>query len=346
VWRRSYESGLLLVSSKRLQCTENLTIYQLIEAQERTPALFSNWVNARYNAGTFGANLLRDMIGEQNPFSYPKSIHTVEDAIFSAGIEDDDIVLDFFAGSGTTGHAVINFNREDGGTRNFILVEMGAYFDTVLLPRIQKAIYSKDWKLGTPVSREGVSQMFKYIRLESYEDALNNIEPVRTSLQSNLLQNHEEFREDYILRYMLDIESTNSPSLLRIEDFEDPFNYKLKISNGDVRASRYVTVDLIETFNYLLGLRVKHIDHLGGFRVVEGTNPDNEKVLVIWRNTKEKSNADLDRFFKKQAYKSVDTEFQLIYVNGDHNLENLRRPDETWKVRLIEREFQQRMFEV
>jgi adenine-specific DNA-methyltransferase len=62
------------------------------------------------------------------------------------------------------------------------------------------------------------------------------------------------------------------------------------------------TVDLVETFNYLIGLTVHHIDHIRGFRVVPGTNPKGEKVLVIWRNLKEKSNEDLNELFRKQEY--------------------------------------------
>ncbi len=345
VWRRSYESCLRLISTKKLHCSDNLTIYQLIEAEERTPALFSNWVDPRYNAGTFGANLLRDIMGAQNPFSYPKSIFTVEDALFAAGVEDEDICLDFFAGSGTTGHAVVNFNRADGGSRRFILVEMGDYFDTVLVQRIKKVIYSKEWNGGRPVSREGVSQMFKYIRLESYEDALTSIEVARTSGQADLISRHKDFREDYLLRYMLDTESRNSASLLNCIEIVDPFNYALNVRNQSLGEMEQAKVDLVETFNYLLGLHVKRIDFISGFKIVEGANPDGEKVLVIWRNTQEKSNSELDAFFKKQAYKTSDTEFDLIYVNGDNNLENLRRPDETWKVRMIEREFPRLMFD-
>jgi len=60
------------------------------------------------------------------------------------------MVLDYFAGSGTTGHAVINLNREDGGRRKFILVEMADYFDTVLLPRLKKVTFSPEWKDGNP----------------------------------------------------------------------------------------------------------------------------------------------------------------------------------------------------
>jgi len=345
VWRRSYESCLSLVSAKKLHSSKNLTIYQIIEAHDRTPALFSNWVDPRYNAGTFGANLLRDIIGEQNPFSYPKSVYTVEDAIFSAGLEAGAICLDYFAGSGTTGHAVINLNREDDGDRKYILVEMGDYFDTVLFPRIQKVIYSKDWKLGKPISREGVSQMFKYLRLESYEDALNNLELRRTKTQETLLQEQAGFREDYFLRYLLDVETRQSDSLLNVDHLVDPFNYKLKVATGSAGETKLATVDLVETFNYLLGLHVKHKDNIRGFRVVQGTNATGEAVLVIWRNIRDKSNSELDEFFIKQKYNTRDMEFDLIYVNGDNNLENLKRPDETWKVRLIDEEFKRLMFD-
>jgi adenine-specific DNA-methyltransferase len=58
--------------------------------------------------------------------------------------------LDYFAGSGTTGHAVINLEPQDGGRRKFILVEMGDYFDTVLLPRIKKVTFTPEWKDGKP----------------------------------------------------------------------------------------------------------------------------------------------------------------------------------------------------
>src|SRR5205823_1775678 len=136
------------------------------------------------------------------------------------------------------------------------------------------------------------------IRLESYEDALNNIELKRTAEQATLLEAHEEFREDYMLRYVLDVEARGSASLLNIENFADPFNYQLNVATGaSVGETRPATVDIVETFNYLLGLRVRAVNTICGFRVVEGTNPEDEKVLVIWRNTFEKSNEDLDQFF-------------------------------------------------
>jgi hypothetical protein len=70
-------------------------------------------------------------------------------------------------------------------------------------------------------------------------------------------------------------------------------------------------------------------------------NPDIEHLLAQhgWE-----SNADLEEFFRKRARNTKDVEFDMIYVNGGNNLENMKREDEAWKVRLIEEEFGGRMF--
>ena len=115
------------------------------------------WDSSKYSATEHGTDLLKRIFGEQEVFSYPKSIFAEEDCLTVSGAERYSLILDYFAGSGTTGHAVINLNRKDGGKRKYILCEMGEYFDTVTKPRIQKVIYSKDWDGGKPVSREGCS---------------------------------------------------------------------------------------------------------------------------------------------------------------------------------------------
>jgi adenine-specific DNA-methyltransferase len=214
------------------------------------------------------------------------------------------------------------------------------------VPRIKKVVYSKDWKDGKPVSREGTSHMFKVLRIESYEDTLNNLELKRTEAQQRLLEEHAAFREDYLLRYMLDVESRGSGSFLNLDRFEDPFSYTLDIATGTAGETKPTVVDLVETFNYLIGLRVKTIDDVRGVRFVTGTNPQGERVLILWRNVKEVDNDKLDDWFKKQGYNTRDQEYDVIYVNGDNNLENLKKPDQTWKVRLIEEEFLRRMFDV
>ena len=140
------------------------------------------WNGAEFNAAEHGSTLLRNILGSVGEFSFPKSIWTVWHSLRVARLDHDDLALDFFAGSGTTGHAVINLNREDGGRRKFILVEMGDYFDTVLLPRIKKVTFTPEWKDGKPKrlatseEAERSPRIVKVLRLESYEDALNNLE--------------------------------------------------------------------------------------------------------------------------------------------------------------------------
>jgi adenine-specific DNA-methyltransferase len=305
------------------------------------------WDDARYAAGSHGTNLLTSMFGGGRAFDFPKSVYAVEDCLKVANAGEKALVLDFFGGSGTTAHAVINLNRDNHGGRRYVLIEAGEHFQTALKPRILKAIYAAEWEEGRPASRNtGVSHSLKYIRLESYEDTLNNLEMRRTDAQASLLEANAGVREDYVLRYMLGAESKDSPSLLNIDRFTAPFDYRLNIATGTVGESKPTKVDLVETFNYLLGLRVRHVDVIRGFRVVHGTNRDGEKVLVIWRNVEEKPNAKLDEFFQKQGYNTKDMEFDLIYVNGDNNLENLKKDEDTWKVRLIEEEFARLMFDV
>lgn len=256
--------------------------------------------------------------------------------------EEDSTILDFFAGSGTTAHAMVNLNREDGGRRKYILVEMGEYFETVLKPRVQKVVYSREWRDGRPVGRNGSGHMFQYLRLESYEDTLNNLELRRTEEQTSLLEAHDGMREEYTLRYMLETESRGS--LLSAERFADPFGCTLRVAAGSAGETREAPVDLVETFTWLLGLRVRQRERVRGVLVLRGVLAGGERALVIWRNVHEVPSPALDEFFRKQLYNTRDLEFDVIYVNGDNNLENLRREDETWKVRLIEEEFVGRMF--
>jgi adenine-specific DNA-methyltransferase len=307
------------------------------------------WDKSEYSAAEYGTNLLTKMFGSTHSFMFPKSLYAVVDCLKVSGLRNDQAgtALDFFAGSGTTGHAIITLNRDDGGSRKYVLVESGDYVEDVTFARLKKAVYSKEWKDGKPTTRaSGVSHCTKYVRLESYEDALNNLDLIRSQPQQTLLDANRDLREDYTLRYMLDVESKGSQSLLNIQAFADPFKYTLNIATNTVGETTRTNVDLIETFNYLLGLRVKHIDTIRGFRVVHGTNPGGEKVLVIWRNLEKNPNVALDEFFQRQRYNTKDMEFDLIYVNGDNNLENLKKDEDTWKVRLIEEEFARLMFDV
>lgn len=340
-WERAKKEKNDLLEAR--QVNGNWQIYRKYRPNQDGTLPGTWWDNSKYSASESGTKVLKDLFVGLSEFSYPKSIYTVMDCLRASSLNNNNTVLDYFGGSGTTGHATINLNREDGGKRKYILVEMGEYFDTVLKPRIQKVVYSKDWKDGKPVSREGSSHMFKYMRLESYDDTLDNLQIIRTEDQQVTLDGlTRQPREEYLLGYMLDVETRASDSLLNIERFSDPFSYTLKIrKDNELKDEK---IDLVETFNYLIGLYVEQTETIRGFKIVRGKLRTGEKTLVIWRNTKEKTNEDLDEFFKKQGYNTQDFEFDLIFVNGDNNLENLKVAEDKWKVRLIEEEFPKRMF--
>ncbi|KKL64184.1 hypothetical protein LCGC14_2167570, partial [marine sediment metagenome] len=112
--------------------------------------------------------------------NYPKPLYISEYLLQIPPNNDNGIFLDFFAGSGTTGHAILNMNKNLSGNRKFVLVEMGKYFESVLKERLVKVIYSNNWKDGKPLDNDGYSkQIIKYHKLEQYEDSLNNIDFIK-----------------------------------------------------------------------------------------------------------------------------------------------------------------------
>ncbi len=98
------------------------------------------WVDQKYQSEFHGTNLLKKILGK-NIFEYPKSLYLIAD-ILKITSRKDSIVLDFFAGSGTTGHAVLELNKEDEGNRKFILCTNNEnnIATEVCYPRIQKVI--------------------------------------------------------------------------------------------------------------------------------------------------------------------------------------------------------------
>ena len=297
------------------------------------------WNDSKYSATTYGTKLLNDILGSQK-FSYPKSLYLLMDCL-RFWMHRDATVADYFAGSGTTGHAVINLNREDGGQRKFILVEMGEYFDTVLLPRIKKVMFSPEWKDGrpkreaTPEEAERSPRIVKYMRLESYEDALDGIGFDEDAGSLNL----EESMDGYLLRYMLRWETKQSETLLNAAKLTRPFDYRLRVHA--LGKTRERPADVAETFNYLLGLnvRTRRVYDDDGRRYVvcrgETREAPGKSVAVIWRETEGWTQEDFarDREFVRQ--KGLDDGVDTVYVNGGSCIPGAKATEPLFKARMF-----------
>jgi len=294
------------------------------------------WDDPKYIAGDYGTKWLTDLGLKLKEDLYPKSIYTVEDSIYAVS-DNDCVVLDYFAGSGTTGHAVIKLNRDDSSSkRRFILAEMGEYFDTVTLPRIKKVAFAPEWNEGKPTRQptgEEISlspRVIKYFRLESYEEALSNIEFDDAAGQQAL-----QF-EDYLLKYMLKWETKHSETLLNVNKLDRPFSYKLHIhSDGQIREK---VVDVPETFNYLLGLHVQtrrvHDDDGRRYLVYRG-RIDHQQIAVIWRETEGWQKADYERDKKFVAEQKLAEGVDEIFINGDSFIKEAKAIEPVFKARMF-----------
>ena len=314
------------------------------------------WSGGDYDAGKHGNSLLISMLGEKR-FDFPKSIHLVKQCVKIATQNVvQPLVIDYFAGSGTTAHAVIDINSskpESEPPTKFIIVEQGQYFDSVTKPRIIKAAYSEEWENGAAKTpRVNTQFLVKTIKLESYEDTLNNIALSRSGTTKELFEQlPSKVKHDFLIHYMLDSDSKGS--LLSTDDFHNPFDYKMNIAVDSAGATESKNIDLIETFNYLIGLHVKTVESnidRGYIRIV-GTLPDGENALILWRDCDKIGYEKLDQYASRFNLYAREKTFDVIYINGDHNLPTAFTTDEeggeitrTLKLRQIEPEFLELMF--
>ena len=234
--------------------------------------------------------------------------------------EKSDIILDFFIGSGTTTAVAHKLGRK------WIGVELGEHFNsykdrkgitTGLVVRMKEVLAGKGNHEPYGISREINWQgggFFKYQVLEQYEDALDNIE-----LKENK-QALQLFKDDYLLKYFLDFETKNSPYLLNISYLKHPFSYKLKVNLEEIGEPQQMVIDISETFNYLLGLKVKKIKtrhyNKAKYLFVLGEK-DSKDVVVVWRDYEDdwsKDDFKADKEFIIQELK--DWQPQIVYING------------------------------
>ena len=320
--------------------TDDSEIVQIFKAQSEAQ-LKTVWASSRHIAGDHGTKLLTDLGLPKESFDYPKSLHTVYDTVYAVG-DATSIVLDYFAGSGTTGHAVVDLNRDDDGNRKYILIEVGNHFNTALLPRMKKIVHARKWRNGRPLTRDGVSQFFQYVQLESYEDTLDALEIIPLSEKNTeRLFDGAALREDYKLRYALQQESSQSTCLLG-KNFTNPFSYTLQIVHDGTRKE--VHVDLPETFNFLLGLQLESRRRLDEILTIVGVDSKGKKCMILWRDINKIDNTNLEEWIQ-QNRAQIPEALALLYVNGDHTLNAVRKAGETWIAKTIEPVFRELMFE-
>lgn len=258
VWRKYYLTASKSYK-KKIICSKNNTLYEVVENKKKRATIFSNWTEKKYNAGTFGTNLLSDLFSESSVFAYPKSLFAVKDLVDACSWTDDEsFILDFFGGSGTTAHAVINlnrdekyeFNEDDFGKRKYILVEANDYFYTVILPRVKKVVFSDKWKDGkAQEDGKGVSHFCKYFALEQYEDTLRRAVYLNDSETDSLSFFDNPFENPFA-----------SYVFLRDKKMSDALKVDYEANKIKVDFEKlYDEIDLAETLSCVKGKFIKSV---------------------------------------------------------------------------------------
>ncbi|MFW9275682.1 site-specific DNA-methyltransferase [Glaesserella parasuis] len=249
--------------------------------------------------------------------------------IIEMATQESDLVLDYFSGSGTTACVAQKLKRK------WLAIEQGEYFESVLKVRIQKTLFGEQTGISKSIDYQG-GGIVKVLKLESYEDTLNNLELRRSGLFDHLPENAQQ---DYLLNYMLNIDSRGS--LLNISHFEKPFDYGLNISTTSAGAYEWQKVDLVETFNYLIGAKVINVDDKRaeqGFVAIECRLPNqsaDEKTLIFWRDCERVDYDGLQAQFDRLGINPADSEYSQVYVNGDHTLETVWDGEQSGSLKII-----------
>ena len=148
VWRKTPPSFLKHVNDNEIKIEQNRSgqwKVKIIDKIKEGTRPKSVWTDSRYDASSHGTKLLKNLFEGQKVFSYPKSIHAVKDIIeIFTKKGGNDIILDFFAGSGTTAHAVLELNKKDSSCHQFILVEQMDYVESVTVRRVEKVMKQQD----------------------------------------------------------------------------------------------------------------------------------------------------------------------------------------------------------
>ena len=183
----SEDSGEEYIAAK--DENDNIQIYKKYREQQM---LITHWFDKKYNATFYGTRLVEKLLGRKLRVSFPKSLYTVVD-VLKIMTKKNDIVLDFFAGSGTTGHATLELNKEDGGNRKFILIE-----------QLSEHVKDCNERIYKFLKNEKIETNFLYMELAKWnENFVDEIKKARTAKELQKLW--EAMKEKARLSYKIDI---------------------------------------------------------------------------------------------------------------------------------------------
>lgn len=202
------------------------------------------WADAKYDSSIHGKQLLAKLVPDSK-FSFPKSVYAVYDALYSVVAENKDaLILDFFAGSGTTGHAVQMLNNLDNGNRQFILVEQMDYIESVTLQK--NVTVQENYNNG------------KLIYCEITNDAQNFINKIdEAKSRTEIVELFEMIKNSSFISYRINPKKLKSDEFIKLPFDEQKLLLREIIDNNNL----YVNYADIEDYNYNFSEKEKELNY-------------------------------------------------------------------------------------
>lgn len=212
----------------------------------------SVWSDAKFDASEYGTKLINKLVPGSG-FTFPKSLWTVYESVFLATANDKNaIVMDFFAGSGTTAHAVMKLNSDDGGNRRFIMVQVPQKCDENTEP------YANGYKTIADISMERIRQAGKNLLEEpSNEGWLKDVGfrafRIDSSNMADVYFTPDGFTQDLLSDQVDNIKSDRTDEDILFQVLLDwGVDLSLPISVKNILGSKVFSVDettLLACFN-------------------------------------------------------------------------------------------------
>ena len=222
VWKYGIERAKQIVSELLVKETPNgYELYRKKYLNDEGTLPHTWWDKPEYSARDNGTRILTNLFGPQKFFDFPKAPEAVKDALIAANLPSDGLVLDFFSGSATTAHAVMQLNAEDGGRRKFIMVQLPEVTDEkseaykagykniceIGKERIRRA--GKKIKEDSPLTTQNLDIGFRVLKCDTsnMKEVYYNPAEYEAGLFSSLEDNIKEDRtpEDLLFQVMLDL---------------------------------------------------------------------------------------------------------------------------------------------
>lgn len=240
-WRCSYETYLELIQQNRIEWIANNERGEIswkpyqkfyLEGRLKQPSNLWQGIEGNKKASIDIKNIFNDKI-----FETPKPIELIK-RILEIASDKEAIILDSFAGSATTAHAVLKLNAEDGGNRRFIICEMMDYAETITAERVRRAM---DGYGEGKNKTEGLGGSFEYLELG--EPLFLGNELLNESVGIERIRQYVSYSERIPLEQQLPIENSISPSALGINE------QTLWLFNYDENAVTSLDLDFLGSLN-------------------------------------------------------------------------------------------------